>query len=46
MSEKHAGAIAFSSTGDPDQGDFEEGQVIAVYGADDVSAPQGQGVHF
>ena len=41
MSEKHAGAIAFSRTGDPDQGDFEEGQVIAVYGAVDVSALQG-----
>ena len=41
MAEKHAGAITFSRTGDPDQGDFEEGQVIAVNGAVDVSALQG-----
>ena len=29
----HAGAIAFKRTGDPDRGDFGEGEVIAVYGA-------------
>ena len=38
---EHAGAIAVSCTGDPDQGDFEEGQIIAEYGAVDVSALQG-----
>lgn len=38
MSEKHAGAIAFSRTGNPDQGDFQDATVIAVYGAVDVSA--------
>ena len=41
MSEKHAGAIAFSRQGDPDQGDFQDAQVIAVYGAVDVGALQG-----
>ncbi len=41
MSAKHAGAIAFSRTGDPDSGDFAEGEVIAVYGAVDTGALQG-----
>ena len=41
MAEKYAGAIAFSRTGDSDQGDFEEGQFIAVFAAVDVNAPQG-----
>ena len=34
----HAGAIAFSRTGDPEHGDFQDAQVIAVYGAVDVGA--------
>ncbi len=38
MAERNAGAIAFSRTGDPDQGDFGEAQVIGVFGAVDVSA--------
>lgn len=38
MADKNAGAIAFSRSGDPDQGDFQDAQVIAVYGAVDVSA--------
>ena len=38
MASTHAGAIAFSRTGDPDQGDFQDAEVIAVYGAVDVGA--------
>ena len=38
MAEKHAGAIAFSRAGNPDHGDFGDAQVIAVFGAVDVSA--------
>ena len=33
---RHAGAIAFSRTGDPDSGDFGEPTIIAAYG--DVDA--------
>ena len=38
MADKHAGAIAFSRSGDPEHGDFQDAQVIAVFGAVDVSA--------
>lgn len=38
MAEKNAGAIAFSRTGDPDNGEFGDAQVIAVFGTVDVSA--------
>lgn len=38
LADKHAGAIAFSRTGDPDHGEFGEAQVIAVFGTVDVSA--------
>ena len=38
---EHAGAIAFQRTGDPEAGDFQDGQVIAVFGAVDVNALQG-----
>ena len=41
MSEKHASAIAFSRTGDPEHGDYQDAQLIAVFGAVDVSALQG-----
>ena len=41
MAGKHAGAIAFSRTGDPDSGDFAEGEVIAVFGEVDTGALQG-----
>ena len=34
--EKNAGAVAFSRTGDLATGEFDEAQVIAVYGAVDV----------
>ena len=36
MAEKHAGAVAFSRTGDPVTGEFGEAEVIAVFGAVDV----------
>ena len=36
VAEKHAGAVAFSRTGDPATGEFGEAEVIAVYGAVDV----------
>ena len=29
---KHAGAIAFSRTGDPDSGDFSDATILATYG--------------
>ena len=29
---KHAGAIAFSRTGDPDSGDFSDAVILATYG--------------
>lgn len=41
LAEKHAGALAFKRTGDPDTGDFGEGEVIAVFGAVDTGALQG-----
>ncbi len=34
--EKNAGAVAFSRTGDLATGEFDEAQVIAIYGAVDV----------
>ena len=34
--ETHAGAVAFSRTGDPASGEFGEAQVIAVFGAVDL----------
>ena len=37
MAETHAGAIAFQRTGDPEAGEFQDGQVIALFGAVDVS---------
>ena len=36
VAEKHAGAVAFSRTGDPATGEFGEPNVIAVFGAVDV----------
>ena len=41
LAAKHAGALAFKRTGDPDSGDFAEGEVIAAYGAVDTGALQG-----
>jgi hypothetical protein len=41
LAEKHAGALAFSRTGNPDSGDFGDAEVIAVYGAVDTGALQG-----
>lgn len=41
MASKHAGALAFSRTGDPDIGNFADAEVIAVYGAVDTGALQG-----
>lgn len=38
---KHIGAIAFQRTGDPDSGDFKEGEIIAEFGEVDRSALQG-----
>ncbi len=38
---KHAGAVAFSRTGDPGTGVFEEGEVIAEFGEVDRGALQG-----
>lgn len=32
LSEQKAGVIAFSRTGDPTTGDFEDAQIIAWYG--------------
>lgn len=40
MAAKHAGALAFSRTGNPDIGRFEDAEVIAVYGAVDTGALQ------
>lgn len=34
---KHAGALAFSRTGDPDTGDFGEARVTASFGEVDAS---------
>ena len=34
--QTHAGAVAFSRTGDPDTGEYLEAEVIAVYGTVDV----------
>lgn len=41
LAVKHAGALAFSRTGDPNSGDFGEAEVIAVFGAVDTGALQG-----
>ena len=38
---KFVGAIAFQRTGDPDSGDFREGEVIAEFGEVDRGALQG-----
>jgi hypothetical protein len=32
LASAHAGALAFSRTGDPDSGDFEDAVVTAVFG--------------
>lgn len=37
----HVGALAFSRTGDPDSGEFAEGEVIAEFGLVDREALQG-----
>ena len=36
VAETHAGAVAFSRTGDPATGTFDDAEVIAVYGAVDI----------
>lgn len=41
LASKHAGALAFSRSGNPDSGDFGDADVIAVYGAVDTGALQG-----
>lgn len=41
MATKHAGALAFSRSGNPDSGDFGDAELIAVYGAVDTGALQG-----
>lgn len=41
LATKHAGALAFSRTGVPESGEFQDGEVIAVYGAVDTGALQG-----
>ena len=41
LAETHAGAVSFSRTGDPDSGVFEEGEIIAEFGAVDRGALQG-----
>ena len=41
MAAKHAGALAFSRTGDPDSGSFGDADVIAVYGAVDTGGCRG-----
>ena len=41
LSAKHAGALAFKRTGNPDSGDFGDAEVIAVYGAVDTGMLQG-----
>lgn len=40
LAATHAGAIAFSRTGMPDTGAFEDGVVTAIYGEVDLSALQ------
>ena len=42
MPTKHAGALAFSRTADPDSGNFADAEVIAVYGAVNAGALRGQ----
>ena len=41
VAEAHAGAVAFSRTGDPATGEFGEAKIIAVYGAVDVGMLMG-----
>ena len=41
LASSHAGAIAFSRTGDPDSGVFEDAAITAVFGAVDTGALQG-----
>ena len=36
----NVGAVAFSRTGDPVSGEFQDGQIIALFGEVDVSALQ------
>lgn len=37
----HAGAVAFSRTGDPAMGDFEDAVILAQYGEVDLTALSG-----
>ena len=37
----HVGALAFSRTGDPNSGEFQEGEIIAEFGEVDRDALQG-----
>ena len=41
LTATHAGALAFSRTGDPATGEFQEGEVIAEFGDVDRGALQG-----
>ncbi len=34
--DKHGGAVAFSRTGDPNTGDFQDAKMIAAFGAVDI----------
>jgi hypothetical protein len=36
--QAHAGAVAFSRTGDPSMGDFQDGVVLAQFGDVDLNA--------
>ncbi len=36
LAEAHAGAVAFSRTGDPASGEFADASIIAVFGTVDV----------
>ena len=38
LARLHAGAIAFSRTGDPSTGDFEDARIVAQFGAVDLDA--------
>jgi hypothetical protein len=41
LAATHAGALAFKRTGDPDSGNFAEGEVIAANWAAETGALQG-----
>ena len=41
VGSKYVGAIAFQRTGDPESGDFNEGELIAEFGEVDRDALQG-----